>query len=190
MEDVNGLSWADLENALNSEIAELNSWGWDTETTEEVNAEANTDTEETTEETETDNIEDEHLSKSEKKIKKLLSQRNEEKDKNTDLENRIKELEKTNTDSKFYTDNPWAEQHKEAIEAEMIETPWISMEKAFKIVATWDIIEANKTASAWNRWIVWKTPWTITDWKAPKDMSKADLDAQVREMYKSWKISI
>jgi len=191
--NIDNLSSEELESALNSEIAELN-WGWEDAPVEvEKKVEALPDTEiEKDDDLDDDDADDaeEWLSKSEKKIKKLLAQRNEERDAKAKLENRVLELEKQNTNKDFYTQNPWAEAHKEAIEKEMIETPWLSMEKAFKIVATWEIVEENKQSRAWNRQILGTTPWANLSDKKPTDMTTAELNAKVKEMYGKWEISI
>lgn len=202
MSDIDNMTTEELTNALNSEIAELN-WGWeeaDAPVTPKVEAWDDDDAQPTTPDTTDadddaddadDDADDEQgSSKTERKIKKLLAQRNAERDAKAKLEAQLKELEQKNANTEFYTNNPWAEAHKEAIEKEMAETPWLSMEKAFKIVATWDIIQENRIAKAWNRQIVGTTPWANLQDKKPWEMSTKELDAQVREMYKAWKISI
>jgi len=187
--NIDNLSSEELNSALMNDIAKLD-WGWgDAPADTKPKAEAWDWEEAPTEPTDPANADDENLSKPEKKIKKLLWQRNEEKDKNITLENRIKELEKQNADNKFYTSNPDAETHKEAID-KLIEERGFTRDEAYLITANKDILADNRTATAWNRWIVWTTPWANLRDKKPNDMSLDELNVTVREMEKAWTIGI
>ena len=186
MADIENLSSEELESALNKEIAELG-WDWETAPEIEPKVEAWSDMDDTDTDWD-DNNDDETLSKTERKIKKLLAQRNEERDAKAKLEIELAELKNNNADSKFFTENPWADKFKEQIAKEMEETVGLSMDKAYKIVASSEILANKQTANIWNRAIVWNTPWANTSDKKPADMSSSELDAQVRELY--WKGSI
>lgn len=192
MPDIDNMTQEQLDSALLSEIANLN-WGWEqqTEVNNDVEAEwittENNDkawTQEEQQEWEAD------LSKSEKKIKKLLSQRNEERDAKKSLEDRLHELERERDDAKFYKENPQAEEFKDLIDAKLSEKDNLTRQEAYLLVAWEQIIENNKSMNAWARKMSWTTPWNITNPKNPKDMDMSDLDAHVRELYKSWAIKI
>lgn len=195
MSDIDNMTNEQLETALQEEIANLGQ-NQDIDNTSEE-AEQNND--EVTDEGGTDDgnseadewdewvNEEQNQSKSEKKIKKLLSQRNKERSEKAELEERVKQLEKTNADTTFYNSNPWAEKYKAEIDEKMSANDKLTRQEAYLIVAGESLL-ADKTGKAWARKITGNTPWNITTPKKASDMTTAELDAQVRELEKSWKL--
>lgn len=195
MSEIDNLTWEELTTQLEQEIADLG--GTNSKETEEDwnnNPWEQQEEEENKEDLEDDWDDDddwednwEKTSKSSKKIKKLLAQRNEERKKTAELESKIKELEQKQDIDNFYSKNPDAKNHSDNIEEMIKARPELTRDEAFILTANKQILEDRK--SPWNK-IIWNTPSANLRDKKAGEMTSKELDNKVREMYKSWKISI
>jgi hypothetical protein len=122
-----------LEDAAALSGTSDNSVDTETETTTD-NSEEVEATEEGTEEVEVKE------SKSEKKIKKLLSKKNQAEKENESLKEKVERLERESETNKFHAEYPDARWHSEKIDALLEEKPWFSREDAyFFLQGRWEI---------------------------------------------------
>jgi len=194
MSDIDNMTPEELETALQNDVANLGQ-NQDIDTTVDETEQHNDEVTDTggteTDETETDEVDDDTgtETKSEKKIKKLLSQRNKERSAKAELEERVKQLENLNADTDFYNSNPDAVKLKDNITAKMAENNTLSRQDAYLLLAGENML-ADRTWTPWARKMTGSTPWNITTPKKVSDMTSAELDAKVNELYNSWGITI
>ena len=117
--DTDNLTEEELETAVQEELDNEKSPSTD------INVETEEEVVETSEE------EDKPKNKTEDRFKKILSEKNKAKTKNTELEDRINQLEKENADEKFYNSNPNAKEHQDNIEELMKENPNLDRRQAY-----------------------------------------------------------
>lgn len=127
--------------------------------------------------------------KIEKKIKKLLHQRNEERKEKQSLTERLSEIENKLADTEFYKDNQDAIWYKDDI-SKIVQERGLTREEAYLLIAWRNILEQNKKINSTKNSMVWITPQKNKNWIQPSDMSINELDSLVNDMYKAWKLII
>lgn len=121
-------------------------------------------------------------SKTEKKIKKLLSKKNQAEHDRDALQERLAKLEAESERNKFLADFPDAKEHFEKIEGLLEQKPWLSREDAFFILqGKWEIRSTAPSSSFTGR--------PATGLSTPKDITKwttADMEAYLKQNYSAW----
>lgn len=106
--------------------------------------------------------------KAEENFAKILSEKNKAKAEKDSLATRVSELENALKEKDFLSEYPQAKEVIDDIKKEMEEIPWLSYEKAFRIVSQ------EKGISARPRGLVWK-PAPVEEPKSTNDMSASEL---------------
>lgn len=187
------LNEADITAQLESEIQALNGGiNPSDEYTQEEDSFEETQEEVTQEEDyqedDTEDWEDKEP-KTEKKIKKLLSQRNTERKEKENLAERLTKMENQLADTDFYKDNQDAIQHKDKIN-DLVNERWFTRDEAYLLIAWKAILEQNKKLNSNKTTHIWNTPWVNKNWTNPNNMNMADLDSLVNNMYSAGKLKI
>ena len=190
---IDNMSEAELNDALQSEIQALNGginpdneFQTDNSTYSEEYEDNQTSEDDTTDDNQEDEIEE---NKTEKKIKKLLSQRNEEKREKLSLVERLSEMENKLADTEFYKDNQDAAQYKDDI-TKLVKERWFTRDEAFLLIAWKQVLEQNKKLNSNKTSMIGNTPWINKNWTNPNNMNMSDLDNLVNNMYKAGKLTI
>ena len=192
MSELDTMSEADLNQALQNEIQALNG-GINPSNNEfqeeESQEDENQDDYEQDESEQEEDESDRKENKTEKKIKKLLSQRNEERKEKEGLSERLERLENELADTKFYKENQEAFNYKNEIDS-LIQERWFTRDEAYLLIAWKQVLEQNKKLSSNKNSMIGNTPWINKNWINPKDMWLDDLDNLVKWMYNAGKLTI
>lgn len=108
------------------------------------------------------------MTKAEENFAKILSKKNKAEAEKDSLASRVSELENALKEKDFLSEYPQAKEVLEDIKKEMAEIPWLSYEKAFRIVSQ------EKWISNRPRGLVWK-PAPVEEPKSTDDMSASEL---------------
>lgn len=150
------------QNELNAIYSGINEW----ETEEQETLETETHKVELGEQDTTE--QEKPKTKAEKNFEKILSEKNKAKAEKESLASRVSQLESMLAEKDFLAQYPQAWDFMDDIKAEIEETPWLTMEKAFKIVAQ------DKGVNNRPKGIVWRPPSAPVE-KWIESMSSAEL---------------